>query len=646
MAETRYKIEQDSAIEGMIESSLFRCLHSGLPEFESALPQVTQEAKIRSKGHVSGQTMLIRESSPGYYKQLTASLSAHNACLLYVAPNFDIYGRFGNPELKAELKSINMRFGTNMSEEVVGTNAVTLSARYPKGVWVVGKQNYAKALWPYACYGFTVHGKYNRFVHIMLIVRLDRLNAETESLFKLIDATESIFSAGLITEDVLIKDALIKYNYSQEKTEKILIVVGSNGQITYANDIFYNAFKTDYNEVINYSLVDIVPELGYVTKEYEYLSGGPEPKMLSFKAVGSADYYVTCTPVNKRTPSHGMVITAQRTYLSPHNNVAAGNGAKYGFDDLVGVSQKFTELKGFAKRISDTNCTVLISGESGTGKELFAHSIHSASNRSGKPFIPINCAAIPRDLIGSELFGYVGGAFTGASRMGAQGKFELADGGTLFLDEIAEMPPDMQSVLLRVLEDNSITRIGGSRPIPVDVRLIVATNQDIESYIKQGKFRLDLYYRLNIIALNMIPLRERKEDISALIDAFFVRFSRIHSKLIEGISAEAREALMAYSWPGNVRELRNIIERSIVTCDGKFIELRHLSDEINETFQVTNECQGEGIGKQSSYFNVYRRGTVEKLMTEYAGNKSKVAKHMNIARTTLYRILKEIDNVD
>lgn len=645
MAETGFVIKQDSALEGMIESSLFRCRHSGLSDFETTLPPVTPEAKARSRRHVSGHTMLIRESSPEYYTQLTASLAAHNACLMYVAPNGDVYGRYGNQELKDELKAVNVRFGTSMDEDVIGTNAVSLSGRYPKGVWVMGEQNYAKALWPYAFYCFTVHGKYNRYVHVLLAVRVDKLDEETASLFKLIDATESIFSAGLLTEDVLIKDALLKYNYSQEKTENILIVVGSNSQITYVNDIFYNAFKTDYNAVINYPLGEIVPELGYVLKEQNGLGDAPEPRHLRFEAVGAVDFYVTCTPANKKSPLNGMVITAQRAYLSTSGNTAAGNGAKYGFDDLIGVSDKFTQLKSFAKRIADTNCTVLIRGESGTGKELFAHSIHSASDRNGKPFISVNCAAIPRDLIGSELFGYVGGAFTGASRTGARGKFELADGGTLFLDEIAEMPPDMQSVLLRVLEDKAITRIGGSRPTPVDVRLIVATNQDIETYIKQGKFRLDLYYRLNIIALNMIPLRERKEDISALADSFFVKFAKLHDKQIDGMSAEARSALLAYSWPGNVRELRNLIERGVVTCDGRVIELSHLSAEITGAFNNKAALEPEfGMDKHSSYFNVYRRETVEQLMKEYDGNKTKVAKKMNIARTTLYRILKEIDN--
>ena len=177
----------------------------------------------------------------------------------------------------------------------------------------------------------------------------------------------------------------------------------------------------------------------------------------------------------------------------------------------------------------------------------------------------INCAALPKELIGSELFGYVGGAFTGANRSGAKGKFELADGGTLFLDEIGEMPLEMQSVLLRVLEENAVTRIGGDKPISINVRIITATNRDLQQYIADGKFRADLYYRLNVINLNMVPLRERKEDIPILAEAFTTRYAAENNVHIQGISQNALYALMDYRWPGNVRELRNVIERGVIT---------------------------------------------------------------------------------
>lgn len=636
--------KQDSATTNLISKSLQHCESAGVINYRDTLPEISHEQKAACRRHVSGHTILIRESSPGYYGALTEVLASHDALLMYVASNLDVYARYGSQKLKEEFRSINLRFGTNLAEELVGTNAVALAAETHGGVWTTGRQNYSEALWPYAFYAFEVHSKYNRMTYVLLSIRKEKLTPAVAGLFKFIESTESVFSSGMMTEDVILKDALFKDRYSEKKTENLLIIVGSTGKITYVNNIFYTLFKMTYEDVINYPLENVVPELSYALEGLSDKAPPPQARKLQFAAVGPIDYYVTCTHTNQRIPGNGMAITAQRV-LTVASHQRHEGAARYTFDDLVGVSDEFIQLKLFAERVADTGCTVLIRGESGTGKELFAHSIHNASSRADKPFVSINCAAIPRELIGSELFGYVGGAFTGANRTGAKGKFELADGGTLFLDEIAEMPPDMQSVLLRVLEDGAITRIGGSKPISVDVRLIVATNQDLEEYIRQGKFRLDLFYRLNIISLNMIPLRERREDINALADSFMARYAKAHNKPCDGMSIEARNALRGYNWPGNVRELRNVIERAIITMDAHFIELSDLPPEITgvaPAAQGIELAHGAETGIHGA-LNDFRRETVERLLKEYDGNKSKVARRMGIARTTLYRIIKEME---
>ncbi|NCB24246.1 MAG: AAA family ATPase [Bacteroidia bacterium] len=639
-----YTIDQADAVNNMIEGSLFRCGAEFETDFPEELPPVSPEGIERSKQHIIGHTKLIRESAPEYYRQLTEVLNTHNAVLCYVAYNFDVYARYGDQQLKDELKAINLRFGTNLAEETVGTNAAALASHSLDGVWVIGEQNYAKALRPYAFYGFTVHGEYSRYVHILLITRKEMLTDATISVFKLIEATETIFSGGLFTEDILLKDALLRYNYSEKKTDEIFLVVGSSGQITYANELFYDTFKTDYNDIINLPLQKAVPELGFALDVQK--NGHEITRRLVPFSILSADitYDVKCIPINRGYPRNGIIITARRTSIVPARKLGTqGNFAKYCFDDLVGVSDQFKQLKYFARRISNTQCTVLILGESGTGKELFAHSIHSASDRWSKPFISVNCAGIPRELIGSELFGYAPGSFTGANKTGAKGKFEAADGGTLFLDEIAEMPADMQSVLLRVIEEKTVTRIGDIHPIAVDVRLIVATNQDLNAYIRERKFRSDLYYRLNTITLNVMPLRERREDIFSLAEVFRIRFSELYGKKVDGFSAEVHKVLAEYDWPGNVRELRNAVERSIVTTDGRIIELYHLPAEIR-TRSEQRELAEQGVDAEPAEdhdfsYLLYRKEMAERLMREYNGNKSKVAQHMGIARTTLYRIL-------
>lgn len=628
----------------IISASIYRCESDPkLASFDEKLPEVSREAKIACRSHISGHTILIRDSASLYYTRLTEALTAHKAVLFYVAPNFDVYGTYGNPELKEELKTVNLRFGCNLAEEVAGTNAAALAARLPNGVWTVGKQNFAKALHPYALYAFPVKGRYNRSVYVLLVARKSDVSSETVSFFRLIESTESITSSGILTDDVLIKDAIMRNNYSDEHTDNLFIVVNSAWKIAYVNNLFYSLFNTNYNEVLNYPVSDVVPELKFTEAVLRGEVSSPVSRRLRF-SVSNTEYYVTCT-MQTGSERSGMVITAQRILSEQNLKRRQESTAKYTFDNIVAVSEKFTQLKRFAERVSDTDCTVLIRGESGTGKELFAHSIHNASSRYSKPFLSINCAAIPRELIGSELFGYMGGAFTGASKTGAKGKFELADGGTLFLDEIAEMPLDMQSVLLRVIEEGSVTRIGGSKPIPVNVRLIAATNQNIEELIEEGRFRLDLFYRLNIISITVPPLREHREDIDILTDFFIERYSGQHGNLVSGTTAEVRTALNNYKWPGNIRELRNVIERGVIMADGRSIELKNISPEIAGLSAATpNVEEPLPSVRVEKYIIDYRKETAEKLMVKYDGNKSKVAKEMGIARSTLYRLLGEDDH--
>jgi len=247
---------------------------------------------------------------------------------------------------------------------------------------------------------------------------------------------------------------------------------------------------------------------------------------------------------------------------------------RYRLRNVIGISDKMQEVFKTALKAAKSKATILLMGESGTGKELIAKAIHFESDRAKGPFIAINCAAIPENLLEAELFGYEKGAFTGAL-VSKPGKFELANGGTIFLDEIGDMPLALQAKLLRVIQDKAFERIGGTRPIKVDVRIIAATNKDLEKMVKEGTFREDLYYRLNVIPIFLPPLRERREDIPLLIDYFLKKFNKEYNKNI-GISNEAVKALINYSWPGNVRELENTIERLVVLTEGEEITLEDL----------------------------------------------------------------------
>ena len=297
--------------------------------------------------------------------------------------------------------------------------------------------------------------------------------------------------------------------------------------------------------------------------------------------------------------------------------------------NLVGQSQAMKKVFATIEKVAPTDSTILINGESGTGKELVARAIHQKSRRSAKPFVAVNCAAIPENLLESELFGHERGSFTGAHER-KLGKFELADEGTLFLDEIGCMSPAMQSKLLRVLENKIIERLGSEKGVEVDVRIISATNIEFQKAIEEGKFRSDLYYRLNVIPLPLPPLRERKEDIKLLAEYFVKKFNKEVKKEINGLAEAALNNLQKYDWPGNVRELQNIIERAVVLSSGRLIE--ELDLPIADQRIVPTLAPGANMIES---LDQYEKEMIEKALLESNQNRSKAARLLGIPRSTL-----------
>ncbi len=311
-------------------------------------------------------------------------------------------------------------------------------------------------------------------------------------------------------------------------------------------------------------------------------------------------------------------------------------------DDIIGSSEKIMVAKKQALITARSNSTVLITGESGTGKEMFAKAIHYASPRGDKPFITVNCGAIPETLLESELFGYEKGAFTGASEKGKEGKFELADGGTIFLDEIGDMPLHLQVKILHVLQNMRFDRVGGSRNVIVDVRVIAATNKDLEKLIEEGSFREDLYYRLSVIPLSIPPLRERKDDIKLLMYHFLKKYNSFMNKKIERFSPEVEEIYTNHNWPGNVRELENAVEYGVNMAFGNVIGIDEVPARIlkKEEEMVKFKNLDKPLAEQVKLFE---REVITKKLRQYKGVKDTVAKELGLSRATLYRKLAELD---
>jgi DNA-binding NtrC family response regulator len=305
---------------------------------------------------------------------------------------------------------------------------------------------------------------------------------------------------------------------------------------------------------------------------------------------------------------------------------------------IIGQTPAMTRIFETIHAIMDSESTVLICGETGTGKELVARSLHYSSERKDKPFVAVNCAAIPRDLLESELFGYERGAFTGAVT-NRVGKFEEAGQGTILLDEIGELDPGLQAKLLRVIENREVERLGSNRKISLTARLVFSTNRDLEAEVRKGAFREDLYYRINVIRIPILPLRERKDDLRLLMSQFVNEFCIRENKILK-VSDEVREVLQEYHWPGNIRQLRNVIERAVVLARGEYVTVRELPEDI---FSVPGREDPRVERKAAGTLREMEREAVREALRSSGGNKSKAARMLGISRKAFYKRLTEVE---
>jgi DNA-binding NtrC family response regulator len=317
--------------------------------------------------------------------------------------------------------------------------------------------------------------------------------------------------------------------------------------------------------------------------------------------------------------------------------------SKYRFENIVGTSWAMHQVFQLIEKVADAESTVLVLGESGTGKELVARAIHFNSHRAEKPLIPVNCGAIPESLLESELFGHERGAFTGAART-RMGRFELAHGGTIFLDEVGDMSPALQVKLLRVLQEHTFERVGGTKSIRVDVRILAATNRNLEDSIARGEFREDLYYRLSVIPLTLPPLRERKEDIPLLLQHFMDQFNRMRNRTLQGFSSTALPMLIHYHWPGNVRELENLVDRLVVLKGQGIIEPEDLPEKMRLAWTHAPAASVLEIPEQGFCLDIavreFERELISRALQKADGVKNKAAQLLGIKRTTLIEKLK------
>ncbi len=544
----------------------------------------------------------------------------------------------GDNDVMERVKRGNFIVGSCWSEEVAGTNGAGTVIKLEKAFQVYASEHYCINSHKWTCSGAPVHDLNGKLIGVIdMTGPYQKANPHTLGMVAA--------AAHAIENEIRLRKALTEYRiaHSFQKTvissiPEIIMTVDNDGCISMMNKNARKAFGEDADRFLGKNMAEV-----WSTYNKNLLNLINNNNSLTDIEVRIAcksvqgDYTLSCYPIMSMDDIIGKVIILNE--IKRARTLATkmmGAKAKFRFEDIIGQNANFLETVRQARIASQIKSNVLLLGESGTGKDVFAQAIHNSSGRSDGPYLAINCTTIPRDLITSELFGYSEGAFTGSRKGGSPGKFELADGGTIFLDEVGETPLELQTALLRVIEDKSIIRIGGTRVTTIDVRIIAATNKNLKEEVRKGKFREDLYYRSNVFTIRFIPLREKKDDIPLLVECFVSNIGKTMGKKIEKIEDEVFERFMNYNWPGNVRELQNVLERMINIAHTNILTADLLPSEI------TDSKSSDDIYKIEPVIKIERELIMKMIKSNIP--KREIAKKLGIARSTLYRKLNEIQN--
>ncbi len=545
-------------------------------------------------------------------------------------------------EILEESKKLGSIVGANRSELEAGTNGIGIALSAGKPIQIFGPEHYNIYHHNWTCSASPIRDPSGNIIGVVNMSGNYRL-LHKHTLGMVVGISNAIESALEIERKVNELSTTNRFLKTIiESINDALIVIDKDGKITHLNSIAGKIIGEEPQKIIgkpidklieiNFSLLNILNNRkGYLEKEVvitSFCNKESSRYLLAEKLVENPD----------GKPQGAMALFKEMKKVHRLVGGIIGSKPQLNFSNIIGNNEKLKRAINLAKVASISSCKILIQGESGTGKEIFAQAIHNNSNRKDGPFIAINCAAIPRDLVESELFGYEEGAFTGAKRGGRPGKFELAEGGTLFLDEIESMPLEAQPKLLRVLENNQLMRVGGNKIIPIDVRTISSTNRDLVQMVKEGNFREDLFYRLNTVTIDIPPLRERKDDIPILIRYICNKIGGKLGKNKIEINREIMKLLCDYHWPGNIRELENVLESAILLSKGNCITINDILENIK--YFTNSNLSIKSKKEVSSLVNIEKEA-IFKVLKETEGNISKASRALGIDRSTLYRKIKK-----
>lgn len=626
------KANEVKTTKAYIKKSHERCKKYGIDFNMKFSKKIITGDELQKK--LNDKRKLILTADP-FISQLYNFVKGSNFFTILTDEEGCILSVIGDEEILSEAFSLKMIPGAYMDEKNIGTNAMAVALVEGTPVQVSGEEHFIKAYHRWTCSAAPirdVNGKiigtldltgYSESVHSHTLGMVVAAVNAIEKMLEIKKYNEELEMAKIYTETII------------DSIPAGILTSDLEGNIKTVNRYVTDMFGYNEEEMKKMKIWNLFEGWEKVKQticsKHNYL----DEDVFVNSRKNKLQFNLSAYPIldNKQNLRNIVCVFEEVKKVRKLANKIMGRQAIYTFDKIIGKNERFVQIVEFAKKVADSKSTILIMGESGTGKEVFAQSIHNHSNRRDEPFVAINCGAIPRNLIESELFGYEEGAFTGAKRGGHPGKFEIADGGTIFLDEIGEMPLDMQTRLLRVIEEGTVSRIGSTKEIVVDVRIIAATNKDLIEEVRKGNFRKDLFYRLNVLPIKLPPLRERKDDIPLLVEYFMKRISKRLNKKMVKIPQEYMEYLINYEWPGNVRELENFIELVINTeCIPVDIEKNEEKIKIRPYGKIKDEnLKLDYVEKQH----------IIKVLEKYNGNMTLSAKALGIGRNTLYRKIKK-----
>ena len=637
---------KDNIQREIIKKSHQRCEEYGVDKEQIFPSRILTGNEVSS--HLARNEFLLQVASPFMdivYETVTNSgffilLTDNEGCILKAV---------GDPGIIAESEKLNMVVGAYMHEKNIGTNAMGTAISENQPIQVTASEHFISAYHRWTCSAAPIHNFEGEVIGTLNLTGESHL-VHPHTLGLVVAAVRAI--ENQIKAEHTQKRLNEAFYYMKSIIESVsagIMALDTQGNIKAMNNWACSMLNLEKDKIIDKSIGKLLPHWQEIISRFE--KGKTYMDMeTTFPINGARERYdLSAYPIlDEKSQIIGMVLVIkgmQKIYNLV--NKYTGMRAHYTFNDIIGDSPEFSQVIDHAEKISATTSTVLLMGESGTGKELIAQSIHNASPRKNSVFIAVNCGALPKNLIESELFGYEEGAFTGSKKGGHAGKFELANGGTIFLDEIGEMPLDMQVNLLRVLQEGYVNRVGGSKNIPVNVRVIAATKKNLFDEMKKGTFREDLFYRLSVIPLFIPPLRKRGEDKMALFQYFLKVKAQKLNKPVPEISRELTKQILEYEWPGNVRELENYVE-NIVNFNGNSSynisnPISSMPQNIMEKHPSYAESAGKQINKKQPEMTLeeMEKQTIRECFEKLEGNVTRVSRKLGISRTTLYSKMKK-----